>query len=409
MNPDPDFDRIYQRAGTGSIKWEFSEDGGELHPRELGSDLTAPGELLCMGLADMDFPTAPAIIEALTARVKHGIFGYTMPSPAYYDAIVRWLRRRHGWHIEPGWIVTTPGVLQSINFLVQTFTQPGDRIIVQTPAFRPIANAVLNNGREMLDNPLRFENGRYLMDLDDLAVKAAAPRARMLILCSPHNPVGRVWRRETLLRLCQICHDRNLMIVSDEIHADLTYSWASFTTLGTVDPQINHRLALCYGASKAFNLPGLRTSLTIIPDDRLRGRFLTTLRNVNEHFGVNIPGTLALQTAFERGETWLDQLLAYLEANVIYLEDTLGRTAPQLRPVRPEALYLAWIDCRGLGLPPAAVHDFFLENAGVKVEPGEKFGHGGEGFIRMNIACPRIILATALDRIAAAVEKMAVG
>jgi cystathionine beta-lyase len=299
--------------------------------------------------------------------------------------------------------------MQSINLLIQTFTQPGDQVIIQPPVFGPFGDAVQNNGRVLVHNPLRYEDGRYSMDLDDLATKAADPQARMIILCSPHNPVGRVWSRDELRRLSEICEQHDVLIVSDEIHSELVYSWATFTTLGVVNERLDDRFVLCHSASKTFNLPGLRTSLTIIPDHVLRQQFLTTMRNLNELFGVNLVGTLALQTAFEQGEDWLGQLMAYVEANYDYLQAYLKRHLPHLRVTQPEALYLIWIDCRALGLSSDALKQMFFDEARVYLESGSRFGAEGEGFVRMNIACPRSILETALERIRYAVEHHASG
>ncbi len=398
-----DFDQLHPRQNTASIKWDFAPDG---EPRPVGADPLAADELLPMWLADMDFPTPQPVIETLINRMRHGIIGYTQPTDAYFQAIINWMQRRHHWQIQRDWIVTTPGVMQSINVIIQTFTKPGERVIIQPPVFRPFANSVENNGRVLVYNPLRCQGGRYLMDFDDLAAKAGDPQTRMIILCSPHNPVGRVWSHDELRQLGQICLQHDLLIVSDEIHADLTYSWATFSTFGTVDERFNDRLFLCYSASKTFNLPGLRTSLTIVPNDSLRQQFLVAWRNLNELFGVNTFGTLALQTAFEQGEEWLEQLMAYLEDNYLYLKTYLDLRLPQLQIIRPEALYLVWIDFRVLGLSSETLKQLLYDEAKVWLESGSDFGTEGDGFLRINIACPRAILATALDRIRHTVERL---
>ncbi|MCP4426171.1 MAG: pyridoxal phosphate-dependent aminotransferase [Chloroflexi bacterium] len=397
------FDQFRSRKNTGSIKWETVSQDDQFQERQAQA-FPVPGEPIPMGLADMDFLTPQPVINALKARVDHGIFGYTKLTNAYFESIVNWIRRRHGWAIERDWIVTTTGVMPSINLLIQTFTQSGEGVIIQPPVFGPFADAIVNNGRTLLRNSLRFENGRYEMDFNDLAMKAADPQVKMLILCSPHNPVGRVWKRHELHRLGEICQRYGVLIVSDEIHSELVYSWATFTSLGIVDKQFQNNLILCTSASKTFNLPGLRTSVTIIPNDALRQQFLITLRNLNELFSVNTLGTLALQTAFDEGEEWLGQLLAYLEANYVALKDYLVKHLPQLKLVEPEALYLLWIDCRALDLDSAALRRLFYDEARVWVELGEAFGTEGEGFIRINIACPRAILMTALERIREAIS-----
>jgi cystathionine beta-lyase len=347
----------------------------------------------------MDFAAPPSVQEALMAQVRHGVFGYTTVDDDYYQAIVDWMARRQGWAVEPEWIVTTSGVMQAINLAVQTLTRPGDRIIVQPPVFDPISRAVSNNGRVVSPNRLMYADDRYAIDFDDLEARAAAADSRMLILCHPHNPVGRIWSSDELGRIFTICDRHDLIIVSDEIHGDLSYSWAKFSPLGAAVPDIKRRLITCTGPSKAFNLPGLRTAVTIVPDVQLRRRLMVGLRNLNEDFGVSTLGTLALQTAYESGEPWLEDLLAYLEDNYLYLRDFLATHLPRLRLVPAEGLYLAWIDCRALGLDETGLKTAFFEEARVLPEWGSHFGQEGHGFVRLNLACPRSILARALERI----------
>ena len=302
--------------------------------------------------------------------------------------------------------MTNHGVMPAMNMAIQTFTEPGDQVIVQTPVFHPFTQSIINNGRVVIHNPLSYTAGRYGMDFDDLALKLADPKTKMVLLCSPHNPVGRVWSYEELYRLGQLCQVHDVLIVCDEIHGDLTYSWATFTTFGMVDEAFNGRLILCTGPSKAFNMPGLKTSLTIISNPTLRQSFLMTMRNLNELFSMNIFGTLALQTAYEQGEVWLEQLMVYLEANLQYMQDFVGQYCPQLRVVWPEALYLIWLDCHALGLDPAALQQLFYEGAGVYLEQGITYGQEGTGFVRINIACPRATLEMALNRIYHALEAL---
>ena len=396
------FDTIHDRRHSNSIKWDFVEKGSIIRSRQLETE----ADLLPMWLSDMDFASPPPIVEALVNRAQHAIFGYTLPTDAYYEAIINWTQRRTGWQIQRDWIITNHGVMPAMNMAIQTFTKPGDQVIVQTPVFHPFAQSIINNGRVVIHNPLSYTAGRYGMDFDDLALKLANPEAKMILLCSPHNPVGRVWSYEELYRLGQLCQVHDVLIVCDEIHGDLTYSWATFTTFGMVDEAFNGRLILCTGPSKAFNMPGLKTSLTIIPNRALREPFLMTMRNLNELFSMNIFGTLALQTAYEQGEVWLEQLMAYLEANLQYMQDFVGQYCPQLRVVWPEALYLIWLDCRALGLDPAALQQLFYEGAGVYLEQGITYGQEGTGFVRINIACPRATLEMALNRIHHALEAL---
>lgn len=393
-----DFDKIHNRAGTNSIKWDFSYQDGELKTLASGSS-----DMLPMWLADMDFQTAPEIVEALVERAQHGIYGYTKPTDSYYQAITNWMWRRYGWRLEKEWILVSAGVVPAINMAIQAYTEPGDKIIIQTPVFHPFAQSIENNGRVVLRNFLLFEGGQYVMDFDDLEAKAADPQTKMIILCSPHNPVGRVWSHYELMRLGQICQQHDLLIVSDEIHSDLIYSWVKFTTFGAVDVGFNDRLILCNGPTKTFNLPGMKTSSTIIPNPVLREKFSVILRNLNELFSVSTFGTLALQTAYEQGAPWLTQLMTYLEENYQFLREYVEQHIPSLRVQDTEALYLIWVDCRELGLDAEALKNFFLDDAKVYLEQGNTYGVEGEGFVRFNIACPRKTLEEALKRINRAV------
>ncbi|MBT7989314.1 MAG: pyridoxal phosphate-dependent aminotransferase [Anaerolineae bacterium] len=398
------FDKIHHRGNTNSIKWDYINKDGVYQKREVGADPLAPDELIPMGLADMDFSMPPSVIDALGKRIKHGIMGYTRPPESYYAAIINWIEHRTSWGIQRDWILTTSGVMPTINLLIQKLTKPGDQVIIQTPVFYPFYHAVEFNDRVLLRNQLLYKEGHYSIDFDDLARKAADPRAKMIILSNPHNPVGRVWSKEELLRIGEICHENDLFIISDELHSDLTYSWAKFTSFGIVDKKFTDRLIICTGPSKAFNMPGLKTSLAIIPNQILREELTTALRNLNELFGVNTLGILALQKAYEEGEEWLTQLTLYLEGNYHYLQNYLGQHLPQLKVVRPEALYLIWIDCSALGLDVVVLKELLIDEAKVYVEAGSFYGAEGEGFIRINIGCPRAILETALERIRFAIQ-----
>ncbi len=402
----PDFDKIHNRANTNSIKWDFAYQNGVLQKRDAGDDPLATNELLPMWIADMDFQTAPVILEAIQKRAQHGIFGYTLPDEGYYDAIINWMEARQDWKVEREWILTTSSVLFTISVALQTFTAPGDKIIIQTPVFRPFYQTIENNGRILSRNSLRYDDDRYYMDFEDLTAKAADPRARMLILCNPHNPVGRVWSREELHRLGEICQQHDILIVSDEIHSNLLYPWAKFIPFGAVDEAFHDRLILSNSPTKTFNTPGIKTSNTFIPDKMLRKKFSSSLDNLNESFGVSTIGALVVQTAYENGGEWLDQLMDYLEANYTFTQEYVDAHLTPLRVVRPEALFLLWMDCRALGLNAAELQRLFFDEAGVYLEEGSKYGPEGEGFVRLNIACPRAILETALNRIRLALANL---
>ena len=296
--------------------------------------------------------------------------------------------------------------MPAVSMAIQAFTQPGNQIIIQTPVFYPFGTVVENNERVLLRNSLLLEDEKYVMDFDDLEQKAADPLTKMIIFCSPHNPVGRVWSRQELMRLGEICEEHDLLIVSDEIHCDLVYSWAEFTTFGVVDERLLDRLIVCNSPSKSFNLPGLKTATAIIPNPELREGFNIQLRNMEQLFSDNIFGTLALQTAYEQGEPWLGQLKAYLEGNYLFLKKYIDDHLPAMRLQEAEGLYLVWVDCRGLGLDEEALRKLFFDEAKVYPVQGATYGAEGEGFVRLNIACPRQILEEALTRIENAVSRV---
>ena len=393
-----DFDQVINRKGTNSVKWEFTYLDGVFAPREMGDDLFAPDELLPLWVADMDFATPPAVIEALTARAQHGVFGYTAPKDDFYAAIVGWMQRRHNWTPEKEWILTAPGVVPSLNMIVQTFTDVGDGVLIQTPVYHPFYAAVENNGRKLVYNPMNFADGRYTMDYADLATKLADPATKLMILCSPHNPVGRVWSSDELKQVGDLCAKHDVLIVSDEIHHDLIYASAEFTTFANACPDHLDRAIICTAPSKTFNVPGLKTSNIFIPNADLRAQLTTTIGNLGL-FGINSFGLVALQTAYNTGDEWLDAAMQYIADNLAYLKTRLAQHLPAVNVIEPEGTYLAWIDCRGLGLAHDVLYSKLLDEAKVYLNNGKGFGVAGEGFLRLNLACPRKILATALDRI----------
>jgi cystathionine beta-lyase len=398
-----DFDQEVDRRGTNCTKWEFvmKDDvpifGDHADPKH-GRD-----RLLPMWVADMDFRCPPAVIEALAERAQRGIFGYSLPCDSYYEAVLSWIDRRYGWQAERDWISLTPGVVPAVNMAVETFVKPGDKVLVQRPVYYPFFKAIENNGAEIVSNSLLYEDGRYTMDFADLAQKAADPAVTMAILCSPHNPVGRVWTAEELARFGQICLDNDVLVVSDEIHCDLIYSGQNFTALATIDERLLQKSIICTAASKSFNLAGLKISNIIIPDETMRRRFVSTIES-HSLFGANAFGLVAVEAAYNYGEDWLAAVMAYVEENFNYMASYLAEQLPQLRVVRPEGTYLVWVDFRALGLDPAARKKMMMEVAKVYLDEGEMFGPEGEGFERFNIACPRSILEEALGRIKDAVE-----
>jgi cysteine-S-conjugate beta-lyase len=339
------------------------------------------------------------VIEALKSRATHGVYGYPAPGSYSSAAVVRWLNSRHGWETKPEWMQSVPGVVTAISVAVQTFTRPGDGIIIQPPVYPPFFSSVLRNDRTLIENPLIYADGEYKMDFADLSRKARG--ARMLILCNPHNPVGRVWSRTELETLAQICMDNNLLILSDEIHCDLVFQGHRHVPLASLGEALQKHVIICIAPSKTFNTAGLYTSTVIIPDTGARTQFADALQTLGI-YKSNVFGITALEAAYSQGGPWLDQLLVYLEGNAEYLTQFVAQNLPRIKVQKPEGTYLAWLDCRDLGLDADQLGLFFAQEAKVGLNNGSTFGKQGEGFMRLNFGCPRSVLAEGLDRIARA-------
>ena len=400
------FDEEISRKGTHSIKWEFVLEDSKLIVANKTDPEGEKAQLLPMWVADMDFRSPPAVIEALVARAEHGIYGYTFPTGSYYAALQNWVARRHGWELKPGSVLLTPGLLPALNMAVQTFVAPGDKVLIQPPVYYPFFWAVDNNGAEIVTNSLINENGHYRMDLDDLAQKVSDPAVKMVILCNPHNPVGRVWTPEELTQFGEICLENDVLVVSDEVHCDLIYSNKVFTSFAKLGDDFRQKSVICTAASKTFNLAGLQTSSIIISDDELRDRFAATIKR-NGVFLANPFGIVAAEAAYNYGEVWLAEVMAYVEDNYRFMGSYLTEHLPQLKINHPEGTYLVWVDCRELGIDTAARKQLMMEQARVNLDEGELFGPEGEGFERFNIACPRSTLEAVLDRIKTAVNSIA--
>jgi cystathionine beta-lyase len=387
------FDERVDMTGTGSVKWELAEK------------LFNVEGLTPMWVADMDFRGPQAVIEALKWRAELGVFGYTMQPDFLYQAVVGWLDRRHGWRTETEWICFSPGVVTALKVSVLAFTEPGDRVIIQPPVYPPFFKVVKESGRELVYNPLRLTgDGKYEMDFDDLRQKVAG--AKMLILCSPHNPVGRVWSEVELKNLAEICEKYELIVVSDEIHSDLILKPHRHRPLLQVAPHLADRSVVCVAPSKTFNMAGMATSFIFIPNPDLRGKFKAVMEK-DHHPVINPFSLIAADAAYRHGDAWLDQVLEYIKGNVEYLDEYVRRHLPSIRVIKPEGTYLVWLDCRGLGLAPKELQDFMLGRAKVALNAGDSFGKEGEGFMRMNVAAPRAVLEEALRKIGSAVESLA--
>jgi cystathionine beta-lyase len=358
-----------------------------------------------MWVADMDFRTAEPIVRALVERAEHGIYGYSAPTDTYQEAVIQWMKKRHNWDIQEEWLCHTPGVVPGINMMAQAFTEPGDAILIQPPVYHPFAMAIKNNDRKVVRNSLIEEDGLYRMDFKDLEAKIKAHDVKLVILCHPHNPVGRVWSRDELLRFGEICLANDVIVISDEIHGDLIYSGVEFAPFATLGDDFLQKSITCTAPSKTFNLAGLHTSNLIIPDKKLRLRLMKKLRN-NGMTGMGTFGMVALEAAYNHGEAWLADIMRYVEGNFQYLESFCSEHLPQIRVIKPEGTYLVWLDCRELGLTPEELEQVMLERAGLYLDEGYIFGDEGAGFERLNIACPRSLLKEALERIRNAMDEL---
>ena len=391
MEKDWNFDEIIDRSNTGSMKWEPS-----VLVSQFGADREA---LLPLWVADMDFYCPTVVRKAMEDRMAHQIYGYTIQDKEHDEALIDWYGRRHNWEIKSGWILNTPGVVPAVNYLVQRFTQPGDGVIIQTPVYYPFAAAIRKNGRQIIDNPLQIVNHRYEMDFKDLARKAADPRAKMVILCSPHNPVGRVWPKEELEAFGKICIDNNVLIFADEIHCDLVMPGFKHTSFQSISKQFAENSIAANAASKTFNLAGLSHSSLVVPNPGLRnelGVYFETL-GMNTRGSGSLFGAIATRAAYEMAEPWLWDLISYLNENYTYLKHRVESDLPGVKVYDLEATYLPWMDFRELGLSSEKIVDIVEKEAGLALDHGDWFGENGAGFERVNIACPRGLLEKAVD------------
>jgi cystathionine beta-lyase len=380
-----DFDRVIDRRPSDSIKWSRNE-------KFFGS-----ANVISAWIADMDFEAPAPVIEAIRARAAHGIYGYPIRPPDYYEPLGNWMRQRHHWAIQTEWITHTPGVIPGLCLAIHAFTQPGDKIIIQPPVYPPFFSVIKNNGRQLVFNPLRPVERTYRMDLEHLEKQIDA-RTKLLILCSPHNPVGRVWTRDELMALGDVCLRHNILIVSDEIHCDLILRGAPHTPLASLDDALAQNTITCVAPSKTFNIPGLYTAAAIIPNARLRAQFNTARENLGLD-GINLFGLAGLYAAYRDGAEWLDQLLVYLRGNLELLENYFEKSIPRIQLTWLEGTYLAWLDARGLGLDESGLRQWMRTRARVAMNEGHTFGEEGRGFLRFNFGCPRATLTEALQRI----------
>lgn len=376
-----DFDEIIPRRNTRSYKWDSAADN----------------DVLPLWVADMDFRTAPAVVKALERRVKHGIFGYVKVPDEYYQAVTNWFARRHGWQFRKEWMIYTSGVVPALSAIIKALTEPGDDIVVQTPVYNCFFSSIRNNGCRIVSSPLIYDGRTYRMDFEDLETKTADPNVKAMLLCNPHNPAGRVWTRDELVRLGEICRRNHVTVISDEIHCELVFPGHTYLPFASISDQHLWNSVTCISPSKSFNMAGLQIANIIARDDALRQRIDRAI-NINEVCDVNPFGVEATIAAYNQGEEWLMQLLGYLHGNYETLCEFFGKYLPQIAVTELEGTYLVWTDCRKLGFSSDVLQSRLLAEAGVWLNSGTMYGAEGEGFMRWNIACPRSVLAQAMER-----------
>ncbi len=377
-----DFNEIIPRRHTNSYKWDSATDE----------------DVLPLWVADMDFRTAPPVVEALQKRVEHGIFGYTKVPSAYYEAITNWFARRHGWQIDKDWIIYTSGVVPALSAIIKALTKPGDRVLVQTPVYNCFFSSIRNNNCEVVDNPLIYTNRTYHIDFTNLERLTADPNIKLMLLCNPHNPAGRVWTREELTRLGEICLRNNVIVVADEIHCELVYPGHTYTPFASISKTFLMNSVTCTSPSKAFNLAGLQIANIISADEEVRMKIDKAI-NINEVCDVNPFGVEALMAAYNNGEEWLEELKHYLAENYSYLKEYFNEHLPQFPVTTLEGTYLIWVNCSVLQQRSKDIVETLLKEEKLWVNEGSMYGEAGNSFIRINIACSREVLTDGLNRL----------
>ena len=387
-----DFDTPIDRTHTWSIKHDFKKENGKAD------------DILPLWVADMDFRSPDSVVEALKKAVDHGIFGYSRADESYFDAVAAWYQKRHHLTLQPEWMTCTPGIVFALSIAVRAFTQEGDAVLIQPPVYHPFSRAILRNKRTLVENPLVLKDGHYEMDLEELEQKVLDEHVKLMILCNPHNPVGRVWTREELTALADICLRHHVYVISDEIHGDFVWQGHEQTPYASISEEACLHSMMCTAPSKTFNLAGMATSNLFIPDPEMRRKFRSELLDVGQE-NMNRLGLFACRAAYESGGEWLDQLIGYLAGNLALVRDFCKNRVPQIQLVEPEGTYLAWLDCRELGMTDDELMAFFSNEAKVWLDPGTHSGEQGSGFMRFNLGSSRSVIAQALDQIEAAWKK----
>jgi len=383
------FDEMINRKGTECKKWD-----------------TYPDNVIPMWIADTDFKCPQPVIGAMVKRAEHGIYGYPVNDKNFEEAIVNWQKKRFGWKIEAEWVEYTPAVIPAIVYAIYAFTNPGDNIVIQMPAYHPFHAIIPNNGRHILGNNLILqEDGSYEIDFENLESLLSQKRTTMFLLCSPHNPTGKCFTRAELNKISELCLKHNVFVVSDEIHSDIIYKGSKHIPFGSLSQEAADNCVVCVNPSKTFNIAGVRTGAAVIPNRRNHDLFYAPLENLKA-YGRTIFGTLPIEISYNECDYYADQLLEYLEGNLEYLKKFLAEKIPKIKIGHPQATYLIWLNCKDLNMEPAKLQKFFIEEAKVAMNEGSTFGNGGAGFMRMNIACPRARLVKALNQIEESVNML---
>ena len=388
-----DFDKIVDRTGSGDLK------------HEVLAERYGRADLLPLWVADMDFETPEFITDALRRRLEHSLFGYTVEPKDYWPTVQKWIKDHHGWDVKREWLSYIPGIVKGIGMVINVFTKPDEKVIIQPPVYHPFRLTPEGNGREVVYNPLKENSdGSYSMDFDNLE-EVADDKCKVLILSNPHNPAGIVWDKDTLARLAEFCYDHNILVISDEIHCDMALWGNTHVPFATASDKAA-QCSITFGApSKTFNIAGIVSSYSIIPNDEIRNRFYTWLA-ANELNEAPMFSPIATIAAFKNGEQWRKAMLHYVEQNFIFMEEYCKTHLPKIKPLRPEASFLVWLDCRALGLNHEQLIDLFVNKAHLALNDGEMFGKGGAGFMRVNVGTPRAILTKALEQLTKAVAEI---
>ncbi|MGN1181260.1 MAG: MalY/PatB family protein [Suilimivivens sp.] len=388
-----DFDTVVDRKNTGCLKYDFAVKRG------------MPADILPLWVADMDFKTSSYIQDAVASQAEHGIYGYTESGDSYFEALQSWFFNHYDWKVEEKWLVKTPGVVYALAMAVQAFTGEGDAVLIQQPVYYPFGGVIEDNGRRIIDNTLvQDETGRYHMDIADFEEKIVKEQVKLFFLCNPHNPVGRAWNRKELERIGDICYRHHVLIVSDEIHADFVYG-KKHQVFANLKKEYEEITITCTAPSKTFNIAGLQVSNIFIPDNQLRHRFKRQIA-ASGYSQLNAAGLVACEAAYRYGEEWYEAVKSYIWENISFTKKFLEERIPKVKMIEPEGTYLVWVDFRALCLSKRELEDLIIHKAGLWLDSGAIFGAAGEGFQRINVACPRVTLQTALERIETAVNSL---